>query len=150
MTLPAFRYRDRAEQRKKPEPPDGPPFIWTFDIDDTISAAPRQFARLAGALKAAGDKIVCVTGHGPKSTREELLSALAFPFDEIIIVDPEEDGAGKAKVLEHLGSWFHFDNEIAFGPEIIKVCPVTFQFVEPPGDSRPKHDAKKAAKALKG
>lgn len=147
MTLPAHRFRDR-EHRKKPDA-SAPPYIWTFDIDSTITAAPRQYARLAGALKAAGDKIVCVTGHGPEATRKELLDSLGFPYDEIIIVDPEEDGSGKAKVLEHLGAWFHFDDRVEFGPEIIRVCPVAFQYVEPPGDSHPKKDALAAAKALK-
>jgi hydroxymethylpyrimidine pyrophosphatase-like HAD family hydrolase len=148
MTLPAFRYRDRAEERKKPSEL-GPPYIWTFDIDDTVTAAPQRFVRLAEALKAQGDHIVCVTGHGPVETREHLLEALGFPYDEIIIVDPGEDGSGKAKALKHLGAFMHFDNEVAFGPEIIKVCPVAFQYVDPPGDSHPKHDAKAAAKALK-
>ena len=126
----------------------GDTHIWTFDVDSTITAAPKQYARLASALQAAGDKIVCVTGHGPKSTRKELLDTLGFPYDDIIIVDPEVDGSGKAKVLDKLGSWFHFDDHIEFGPEIIKVCPVTFQYVEPPGDNHPKKDAVKAGKAL--
>lgn len=148
MTLPAHRYRDRAEERKKPAEL-GPPFIWSFDIDDTVTAAPQRYARLAEALKANGDKIVCVTGHGPVETREHLLEALGFPYDEIIIVDPGKDGAGKAKALKHLGAFMHFDDRVEFGPEIIKVCPVAFQYVEPPGDSHPKKDAKAAAKALK-
>jgi hypothetical protein len=118
--------------------------VWTFDIDSTITAAPKQYARLASGLKAMNDQIVCVTGHGPQDTRKELLDALGFPYDSIVIVDPEEDGAGKAKVLEHLGSWFHFDDHVEFGPEIIKVCPVAFQFVEPPGDIKPKKAAKAA------
>jgi hypothetical protein len=162
MTFPAFRYRDRAgsqfsdtdgipvEERKHPNPEDmGPPFTWAFDIDDTITSAPHQYRRLAEALKADGDHIVCVTGHGPKETREHLLQALGFPFDEIIIVDPGEFGEGKAKALKALGAFMLFDNEVAFGPEIIKVCPLALQYVEPPGDSHPKADAKKAAKALK-
>lgn len=143
--LPAHRFLHRA---KETETNDGS-HVWSFDIDSTITAAPLQYARLAAALKAAGDSIICVTGHGPKATREELLAAVEFPFDEIIIVDPEEDGSGKAKALEHLGAFMHFDDRVEFGPEIIKVCPVTFQYVEPPGDSHPKKDAKAAAKALK-
>lgn len=124
--------------------------IFTFDIDDTITAAPNQFAFISAALKAAGAKNVIVTGHGPENVRQELLDALDFMYDSIVIVDPEDDGSGKAKALKHLGSWFHFDNEVAFGPEIISVgIPVTFQFVEPPGDSHPKKAAKKAEKELK-
>ena len=71
MTLPAHRFRDR-EHRKKPDA-TAPPYIWTFDIDSTITAAPRQYARLAGALKAAGDKIVCVTGSTNEITTEPRL-----------------------------------------------------------------------------
>lgn len=124
--------------------------VWTWDIDDTITAAPRQHARIAQALRSLGDKVICVTGHGPEQTRAELLDVLAFPYDAIVIVDPQADGSGKAKTLKHLGSWFHFDNSLEFGPEIIDVCPVTFQYVEPAGDVKPKHAAEKAHKALKG
>jgi len=126
-----------------------PPYVWSFDIDSTITAAPQQYARLATALQAQGDKIVCVTGHGPKQTRKELLDTLGFPYDEIIIVDPGDVGKGKAKALKHLDAFMHFDDRLEFGPEIIKICPVAFQYVEPPGDDHPKQDAKKAAKALK-
>jgi len=154
MTLPAHRFRDR-EDRKKAEPADkgdatDGPRIWSFDIDSTITAAPQQYARLATALKAQGDKIVCVTGHGPKHTRQELLDSLGFPCDEIIIVDPGNDGSGKAKALDALGAFMHFDDHVEFGPAIIKVCPVAFQYVEPPGDDHPKKAAKKAAESLKG
>lgn len=148
MTLPAFRYRDRVEERKKPADL-GPPYTWAFDVDDTITSAPQRYTRLSEALKALGDKVVVVTGHGPKETREHLLEALGFQYDEIIIVDPGPYGEGKAKALKHLGAFMLFDNEVAFGPEIIRVCPLALQYVEPPGDSHPKQDAKKAAKALK-
>ena len=134
----------RAAENDEPES-----HVWTYDIDDTVTAAPNQFARLIAALQAAGDKCVAVTGHGPAQTREELLAALGIKMDSIVIVDPEEDGSGKAKTLKHLESWFHFDNEVAFGPEIIQVCPVTFQYVEPPGDSHPKKAAQKAQDDLK-
>jgi len=151
MTLPAFRYSERAEERKKHAEPDelGPPYTFVMDVDDTITAAPAQFRRLAEAIKALGDHVVILTGHGPKHTRETLLAELGVPYDEIVIVDPKEDGAGKAKALKHLGAFFCFDDRVEFGPEIIEVCPVTFQYVEPPGDDKPKKDAKAAAKALK-
>jgi hypothetical protein len=152
--LPAHRYRDRAEaeDRKKPKPKAadlGPPYIWAFDVDDTITSAPQRYKRLSEALKAIGDKVVVVTGHGPVETREHLLEAVGFQWDEIIIVDPGEFGEGKAKALKALGAFMLFDNEVAFGPAIIAVCPVAFQYVEPPGDSHPTKDAKAAAKALK-
>lgn len=147
MTLPAHRFEGRKKQKKPAEL--GPPYTWSFDIDSTITAAPQRYVRLATALRAQGDHVVCVTGHGPKETREHLLEALGFPYDEIVIVDPGPYGEGKAKALEALGAFMHFDDDVAFGPEIIKVCPVAFQYVEPPGDSHPKKDAQKAAKALK-
>ena len=153
MTLPAFRYRDRAEaedRKKHPEPDElGPPYTFVLDIDDTITAAPAQFRRLAEAIKALGDHVVILTGHGPKHVRETLLAELGIPYDEIVIVDPGEFGEGKAKALKALGAFFLFDDRVEFGPEVIQVCPVTFQYVEPPGDSHPKKDAKAAAKALK-
>ena len=123
--------------------------VWTFDIDKTITAAPEQFARLATALQESGDRVIVVTGHGTKQTREELLDALGFPYDEIMIVDPEIDGSGKAKALKRLGAYFHFDDRIEFGPSIIDVCPVTFQFRMPmAGD--PQTQVFKAAKNLRG
>ena len=123
--------------------------VWTFDIDDTISAAPEQYARLSVALRAAGDQCVVVTGHGPAETRSHFLNILGFEYDSIVIVDPQEDGSGKAEALKELGSWFHFDNEIAFGPEVIQICPIAIQYVEPAGDIKPKKAAKKAEKDLK-
>jgi hypothetical protein len=121
--------------------------VWTFDIDDTLTSAPLQFARLATALRAMGDKVVIVTGHGPEATRKELLDAIGFPYDSIVITDPK-DGSGKAKVIKKLGGWFHFDDRIDFGPEIIKVCPLSLMYVEPPGDSNPKKDAEQAQEDL--
>ena len=123
--------------------------IWTADIDDTATACPQQFARLTHALRSVGDKVVFVTGHGPEPARAELLDTLGIEYDSIVIVDPEPDGSGKAAALKHLGSWFHFDNEIAFAPAIIEVCPVTIQYIPPPGDIKPKKAAKKAAADLK-
>ena len=136
------------ETRKKDKTPDGPPYVWSFDIDDTITSAPQRYSRLAHALRDAGDKIVCVTGHGPMDTRIALLDALDFPYDDIIIVDPGEFGKGKAKALKKIGAFMHFDDRVEFGPEIIKVCPVAFQYVEPPGDKASKKAAKKAADDL--
>lgn len=140
--LPAHRFTQRAKQSAAPH-------VWAFDIDETITVAPLQYARLAAALRAAGDRVVIVTGHGPASSREELLGTIGFPYDEIVIVDPQKDGSGKAKALEELKAWFLFDDSIQFGPEIVKVCPVTFQYREPAGDKKPKKSAKKAAKLLK-
>jgi hypothetical protein len=119
-----------------------------MDLDETITAAPAQFARLSQALRALGDKVIVVTGHGPVATRQALLDSMGVVVDEIVVVDPTDDGSGKAEALRDLGSWFHFDDKIQFGPEIISVCPVTFQFVMPEGDKKPQKAATKAAKAL--
>ena len=143
----AFLGESRAKDAAAADEPES--HIWSADIDDTATACSKQFARLTHALRAAGDKVVFVTGHGPEDSRKELLDTLGIEYDSIVIVDPEEDGSGKAAVLKQIGSWFHFDNEVAFGPEIIKVCPVTFQYIPPPGDVKPKKAAKKAEKDLK-
>lgn len=135
MTLPAHRFRDREERKK-----DKKPHVWTLDVDDTVTNAAPQYARLTRALKDAGDRIVIVTGHGPKAAREDLLDAIGIAYDEIVIVEPEPDGSGKARALKELGSWFHFDDRVQFGPEILKVCPVVFQYGEErqPGDDLAK------------
>lgn len=144
--LPA--HRQPAERRKKDAKKDDVR-VWAFDIDETITAAPGQYARLSEALHAVGDRVVCVTGHGPVESREELLDAIGFKADEIIIADPGKSGKGKAEVLAELGAFFCFEDSIEYGPEIVKVCPVTFQYREPHGDKKPKKSAKKAAKLLK-
>ena len=141
--------RDEQRAGKSDDSDDDESHVWTYDVDETITAAPKQFARLIAALQSVGDKCIAVTGHGPEQTRTELLEALGIKMDSIAIVDPKADGAGKAETLQHLGSWFHFDNEVAFGPEIIEICPVTFQYLVPAGDIKPKKAAKKAQKALR-
>ena len=124
------------------------PHVWAFDVDDTLTVAPQQFARLSQALRAIGDRVVIVTGHGPVAARQALLDAIGFVADDIVVVDPGEFGEGKAKALEDLGAWFLFDDKLQFGPEVIAVCPVTFQYIPPEGDVKPKKASMKAAKAL--
>ncbi len=124
--------------------------VWSFDVDNTITAAPKQYAWLSKAIRAAGGQVACVTASGPEQARKDLFDAIGFECDAIVIVDPKDDGSGKAKALEHIGAWFHFDNKIEFGPEIVKACPVAFQYFEPPGDHKPKKAAKHAQDALKG
>lgn len=114
--------------------------VWTFDIDGTISVAVDQYVRLSTALKAIGDRCVVVTGHGPAEDRAKYLDVLGFAYDSIVVVDPQSDGSGKAQALQELGSWFHFDNDAAFGPEILEICPVTFQFNPAPGDDAAEED----------
>ena len=138
-----------AENRDKDEDAGAGP-IWSFDVDNTITAAPKQYAWLSKAIRAAGGQVACVTASGPEQARKELFDAIGFECDAIVIVDPKDDGSGKAEALAHLGAWFHFDNKIEFGPELIKACPVAFQYFEPPGDHKPKKAAKKAQDSLKG
>lgn len=125
------------------------PLVFCWDVDTTITGAPIALPAIARALKAAGHKNVVVTGHGPQRDREALLDQLDFPYDEIIVVDPKDDGSGKAKVLKKLGADFMFENQLAFAPAIAKVCPVTVLYTEPPGDKHAGKQAKKAAKNLK-
>ena len=89
-----------------------------------------------------------VTGHGPVATRQALLDAVGFVADEIVVVDPGSEGEGKAAALKELDAFFCFDDKVQFGPDIIAVCPVTFQYVMPEGDKKPHKAALKAAKAL--
>lgn len=123
--------------------------VFGWDVDDTITGAAVAYPAIARALKAAGHKNVVVTGHGPERDRKALLDQLDFPYDEIIVVDPKSDGSGKAKVLETVGADFMFENDIAFGPAISEVCPITVLYTEPPGDKGAKKAAKQAAKNLK-
>lgn len=139
--LPYRRFERRAKTTSQR--------VWVWDWDETVTAAPLQHARLAQAVKQLGDKAIIVTGHGPRNAREEQADAIGFPFDDIVIVDPGKNGAGKAKCLEQLDAWFCFEDSVQFGPEIVRVCPVTFQYREVAGDIKPKKAAKKAAKILK-
>ena len=143
----AFLGESRAKDAAAADEPES--HIWSYDIDDTITAASKQYARLIAALQAVGDKCVAITGHGPEQSRVELLEVLGIRMDSIVIVDPQEDGSGKAAAIKELGSWFHFDNELAFAPEIVEICPIAIQYIPPPGDIKPKKAAKKAEKDLK-
>lgn len=139
---PVAEGREAAPESRKKGPknpaPDGVK-RWGFDIDDTITAAPNQLPRLAAAIRAQGDEVWVITGHGPVDARAELLDSLAFPYDQIVVVEPGIDGKGKAKVIRQNDIWYMFDNVEAFGDQIVKECPVTFQFSPTPSKNPDKN-----------
>jgi hypothetical protein len=149
MTLPAHRYRDRAEERKK-DNDDG--HVITFDFDETITKCPKQMAHLAQALKKAGDEVWVVTGN--ESKREELekrLDEYGFPFDGLIQYhDDETDGLQRKNVLDELNAWLAFDDRAGRAPVLSKACPHLFLAAKASKDNvKAAEDAKSAKKIVK-
>lgn len=158
MTLPAFRYRDRAEERKKTgNDVDGPPYTISFDYDETISNAPHQLARIATGLKSQGDTIIVLTGNtSPAKELEGQLEAWGFPFDALVQYDDSgSNGIARAEHLKQFGAWLGIDNRIDRCYVYAKVCPHLYLITKPTKDEKDaadgtkktaKKDAKQAAK----
>lgn len=158
MTLPAFRYRDRAEERKKTgNDVDGPPYTVVFDYDETITQAPDQLARIATGLKSLGDKIIVLTGN--VSSAKELegqLEQWGFPFDALVQYDDTgSNGIARAEHLKQFGAWLGIDNRIDRCYTYAKVCPHLYLVTKPTKEQKDdadgtkkqaKQDAKQAAK----
>ena len=148
MTLPAHRYIERAKKAKSR--------VFTFDLDETITKAPKQLSYIAKALKDAGGTIIVVTGNQSKrSELEERLKDYGFPFDDLIqYEDDESDGLRRAAILEHLNAWCAFDDRAGRAVTYAKVCPHLFLSAEPSGEAEDnadgaKKDAKKLAKGVR-
>lgn len=123
-----------------------------FDVDETITSAPVVMAAISHALRQQGHKIYVITGHGPAETRAELLRILGFEYDELVVLDPKDDGSGKADYIQTNHIDFMFDNKDSFGPAISRVCPVTFMYDKPPAtstDLQTQRTAQRSAAATK-
>src|SRR5215469_6566803 len=146
MTLPAHRYIERAKKAKSR--------VFTFDLDETITKAPKQLSYIAKALKDAGGTIIVVTGNQSKrSELEERLKDYGFPFDDLIqYEDDESDGLRRAAILEHLNAWCAFDDRAGRAVTYAKVCPHLFLSAEPSGEAEDNADGAKkdAKKVVKG
>ena len=152
MTLPAHRFRDREERKKK----DKGGKVFVFDFDETITTAPKLMAHLAAALKANGDTIYILTGND--SPRDELISRLTndygFPFDDLIQYhDNQTDGIARAHYLKQLDAFCGVDNRIDRAGTYVQACPHLFLVSEPPKVAQEdaqgsKKAAKKAVKKL--
>jgi|SRR5215472_12098444 len=95
--------------------------LCAFDLDGCIDAFPREFQSIMSALKAAGHRIVVVTGTADVAATEqvfhekaEYLASLGCGecYDQLIVVaHPSEDVADmKADVLEDIEASVLFDN----------------------------------------
>lgn len=157
MTLPAFRYRDRGQRKKTGDDAAGPPYVVTFDYDETISNAPAQLARIATGLKSQGDTIIVLTGNEePAKELEGRLEAWGFPFDALVQYhDEATNGIARAEHLKAFGAWCGFDNRIDRCYIYAKVCPHLYLVTKPTAEEKAhadgtkktaKKDAKQAAK----
>jgi hypothetical protein len=127
--------------------------VWTFDYDETITAAPKRCRRIAQGLRALGDKIIVVTGN--PSDRDKLIKALndyKFPFDDLIQYNDEESfGLRRADILRELDAYGAFDDRAGRAVTLADVCPHFFVAAQPPKDAEDaadggKKDAKKVVK----
>jgi hypothetical protein len=117
MTLPAFRYRDRAEERKGTEEP--PNHGFAFDIDGVIDAFPRETGTLITALTAAGHRVFIITGAGGEEVQPsdvqgklQFLGSLGLSPESYyeLIVLPQPHAENKAKAIEANGIGVLVDN----------------------------------------
>jgi hypothetical protein len=128
--------------------------VWTFDFDETITAAPKRLRRIAKAIQQIGDTIIVVTGN--PSPRKQILDRLnndyKFPFDDLVqYEDLESGGIRRADILKQVDAWGAFDDRAGRAPILVKVCPHFFTSAEPTKDVEDNakggnKDAKKAVK----
>lgn len=147
MTLPAHRYLDREERKKK----DKGGKVWVFDFDETITKAPDQCARIAKALRALDDTVIVVTGN--QSSRNDLkkrLDGYGFEYDDLIqYQDDQTDGLNRAAILKQLDAFCGFDDRAGRGYTLAKACPHFFLVAKPPKRAEDNADGFKAKKATK-
>lgn len=152
MTFPAHRFRDRAERvETRDGQGDGKTFVW--DFDETITKCPDRMSHIAAALRAAGDRIVVVTGNtAPRERLVQRLEDYGFPFDDLIqYANDESEGLRRAALLEQLDAWCAFDDRAGRAYTYAKVCPHLFLVAKPSAEAEAaadgaKSDAKNAVK----
>lgn len=88
------------------------------DLDGAITAAPKKFAKLLGALHQAGEKITILTGGNPDKdvdTKTGLLddAGCADCYDQLVIVDSNGVAENKAKWLVKNDIDVFIDNDLA-------------------------------------
>ena len=149
MTLPAHRFLDREDRKKKKDKAGGK--VWPFDLDETITKAPDQCARMAKALREIGDKVVVVTGNqSPRDDLKKQLDGYGFKYDELIqYQDDQTDGLNRAAVLKQLDAYCAFDDRAGRGYTLAKVCPHFFLIAKPPDKAEDNTDGFNAKKAAK-
>jgi hypothetical protein len=144
MTLPAHRFLDREERKKKDSD-----IVFVCDFDETITTAPGLMAYLSKAIRDQGDKFYVLTGND--SPRKDLLQRLkdyGIEFDDLIQYhDSQSDGIARAHYLAQLDAFCGIDNRIDRASTYVQVCPHLFVMAEPPKVAKENaHGSKKAAK----
>jgi hypothetical protein len=105
MTLPAHRYRDRAEERKQ-EPKHQ---NWAFDVDGVLDAFPRQMGTLIAALTASARHVYLITGIDAETVtkadieaKQNFITSLGLApeaYYELIVI-PQPHAENKLKAIE--------------------------------------------------
>lgn len=149
MTLPAHRF---LERRKK----DAGDRVVVVDFDETVTKAPEHVGFVLGALRAAGCKVIILTGNAsPHNDLVQRLDDYGVPFDDLIQYhDEDSSGIVREKYLEQLGAWLGIDNRIDRAPTYVKACPHLFVVSKPTDEAKDdakggKKQAKKAAKDIR-
>lgn len=99
--------------------------IFGFDIDGTITAAPKQFAALTHALHAAGHEVAILTGtmdtevsvtHNIRRTRQ--LEELGIHYDYLEIVHAPHHVQAKADFCKRYGVVMMFEDSPEYAKAI--------------------------------
>lgn len=88
------------------------------DLDGTITAAPKKFAKLLGDLHDAGEKITILTGgdpdeDGPAKTTLLEEAGCADCYDDLVIIDKDGLAENKAEWCKKNDVDVFIDNDLA-------------------------------------
>jgi hypothetical protein len=112
---------------------DDKPKNWVFDLDFTVTRAPRKLGRLARLIRAGNDVVIVLTANdAPRDELKQKLDELDFPYDRLETYKPDDDdGQTRADVLRKLDAWFAWDDKIARAPALVQACAHAFVITEP-------------------
>ncbi len=116
---------------------NGPAAVnFAFDIDGTITAAPKAYGAMMTALVAAGHEVHALTGQTTPITDADIqgrvrqLEALGTTdFTHLAVVGPPDWVAAKANYCREHDICFVFENDVAYAQAISAACPVTVMWV---------------------
>lgn len=111
-----------------------------FDIDGTITAAPKVFATMMPALRASGHFVYIITGQTRPVTaddylrrRDQLRDLGIDPsdYDLLYVAGPPDWVENKRAFCERWAIDFVFEDSLRYAKAISTVCPVTVMYETP-------------------
>lgn len=117
------------------------PRTFGFDVDGTITAAPKAFASIMGALRDAGHYVYVITGQTRDVTpadytrRRNQLDSLGVhqdvQYDALHIAGPPDWVEDKRLFCEQHLLDFVFEDSLRYAEAISTICPVTVMYETP-------------------